>query len=361
MKLNFYTFSVLYLICISFACGQKRTRNYSMVPLPVLYYSPETKLGLGAAATVVFRTNQNDSTSRRSNVAPYFIYTLNHQILSSLGYTLLLNQEKFRTEGEFAYYYFPEFYYGIGNNMPLSNQDTINYHWIRMYNKTQKKIANNLFAGFSLELVDMYDVASKYGNTLANTKPIGYQGSFIAGMGPSLTLDQRDNVLNASKGFYLDFSVLAYNQWIASQYNFSKMKIDFRYYTNVWVRHRHIWAFHFLGQFTDGNVPFKHLAQIGGDVIMRGYYAGRYRDNHLMAFQTEYRFPVWKFLGLVVFGGAGSVAANMGQFATNMVWTSYGGGIRIKVSKKDQVNIRLDYGVGNDGSSGYYVNIAEAF
>jgi len=41
----------------------------------------------------------------------------------------------------------------------------------------------------------------------------------------------------------------------------------------------------------------------------------------------------------VAFAGAGSVASNVGQFATNTIWPVAGGGLRIQVSKKDRMNI----------------------
>ncbi|MDX2190353.1 MAG: BamA/TamA family outer membrane protein [Bacteroidota bacterium] len=360
---NLYLILLIYLaanICIAQQIKAKKPRSVSITPLPVIYYAPETRLGLGAAAAFVFRIFNSDTLSRRSNIQPYLIYTVNKQILSSIGYTLFFKEEKLRTEGEFAYYYFPEFYYGIGNNLPLSNQDTITYSWIRVYNKSLYKITNGIFSGLVYEYVNMFDLKRNTGNTLDKTKPTGFEGSRISGIGPAVTYDTRDNVLNASKGMYLDLTALVYHTYTGSAYDFQKVKIDLRYFTTVWVKHRHVLAFQAYGVFVPGNAPFKHLAQLGGDVITRGYYAGRYRNTYFMAFQAEYRLPIWRFIGIVSFAGAGSTASNMSQFENNTIWPSYGGGLRIRISKKDNINIRLDYGVGN-GSDGYYINIAEAF
>lgn len=355
---------VILLPCLSVLCVAqplaKKPRNVSITPLPVVYYSPETRLGLGAAAAIVFRLYKSDTVSRRSNIQPYLIYTLNRQILSSIGYSIFLKDEKYRTEGEFAYYYFPEFYYGIGNDLSLTNQDTITYSWIRIYNKTQRIIAKGLFAGLAYEYVNMFNLTRNQGNTLDITKPLGYEGSQISGIGPSITYDTRNNVLNSSKGLYIDLTAFIYGKYTGSGYDFQKIKIDVRYFKTVWAKHRHVLAIQAFGMFVPGEAPFKHLAQLGGDVITRGYYAGRYRNAHFMAFQAEYRLPIWRFIGVVAFAGIGSTAANMSQFGSNTVYPSYGAGLRIRVSKKDNINIRLDYGIGN-GSDGYYINIAEAF
>lgn len=338
----------------------KKEKNFSITPLPVIYYAPETRLGLGAAAALVFRFNKWDTLSRKSNIQPYFIYTINRQILSSIGYTLFFNKEKYRTEGEVAYYYFPEFYYGIGNNLPAENQELVSYRWFRVYNKTARLIREGLFAGLAYEYVNMYRVERVPGGLLETTHPTGYDGSVVSGIGPAITYDTRDNVLNATKGWYADFSALFYGNATGSSNEFEKIKIDVRKFHTLWPKLHHVLAFQAVGTFVPGDAPYKHLAQLGGDVIMRGYYSGRYRDRYLIAIQAEYRIPIWRFIGAVAFVGAGSVADNMGQFGSNRVWPSYGAGLRIKVSKKDNINIRLDYGWGN-GSEGLYINIAEAF
>jgi hypothetical protein len=53
------------------------------------------------------------------------------------------------------------------------------------------------------------------------------------------------------------------------------------------------------------------LSSVQGD-IMRGYARGRYRDRWLLAAQGEYRSPVRKRLGGVLFAGAGVSAPGLG-------------------------------------------------
>ena len=40
---------------------------------------------------------------------------------------------------------------------------------------------------------------------------------------------------------------------------------------------------------------------------------------------------------------------------------SVGGGIRIKVLKEQNTLVRLDYGFGEDGNSGFYFGVNQAF
>jgi len=308
----------------------------------------------------VFRFSKHDTLIRKSNIQPYFIYTINKQILSSIGYTLFLDKEKFRTEGELTYNYFPQYYYGIGDNLSHNDPELFTYHWVKIYNRTAYLLQRGLFVGMAYEYVNMFEVSSSPSGLLSTTKPLGYNGFLASGFGPTFTYDTRDNVLNATKGWYLDMTFILLNKAWGSTSNFEQLKFDLRKFHKVFPQLQHVLAFQCVGTFLPGNVPFKQMAELGGDGIMRGYYSGWYRDNYYFAVQAEYRIPIWKYFGAVAFVGEGSVADRFSQLVTNRIWPSYGVGLRVKVSKKDNINIRLDYGRG-DGSDGFYISIAEAF
>ncbi len=107
-------------------------------------------------------------------------------------------------------------------------------------------------------------------------------------------------------------------------------------------------------------MPLIELAALGGPELMRGYYDGRYLDRNLVAGQVEYRRPLTGRLGMVVFAGAGQVAPKPTGLRLDRFKPSFGAGIRFKIVKEENLNVRFDYGVGR-GTSNYYFNIAEAF
>ena len=113
---------------------------------------------------------------------------------------------------------------------------------------------------------------------------------------------------------------------------------------------------------TAGQPPFDHLAQLGGDVLLRGYYQGRFRDRHLLALEGEYRMPmVWR-IGLVGFAGAGRVAGRLDAFDLTGLKTSAGGGLRFLLSPSEGLNIRADWAYGFAVRSGaFYLSLGEAF
>jgi hypothetical protein len=136
------------------------------------------------------------------------------------------------------------------------------------------------------------------------------------------------------------------------------LTIDARKYIKLWKYN--ILALQAFGNFNEGNIPFKQLATIGSDAFMRGYYNGRFRDNHAMAFQAELRKQVWGPVSITAFGGFGNVA-NQSSLLFENVKPNYGAGLRVMAIRRDRVNIRIDYGRGENGIQGMYFTMNEAF
>ena len=94
---------------------------------------------------------------------------------------------------------------------------------------------------------------------------------------------------------------------------------------------------------------------------MRGYFEGRYRDNVYSMLQLEYRQYFWWKFGFVAFAGMGDVAHELLSFKLKNFKYSYGLGLRFLFNKEEKVNLRMDIGIGQDGNSGIYFGIEEAF
>ena len=80
----------------------------------------------------------------------------------------------------------------------------------------------------------------------------------------------------------------------------------------------------------------------------------------MLILQQEFRMPVYKRIGIAAFGGVGAVANKLTDFTKNEIHYDYGVGLRIKINKKENTNLRIDYGFTKD-SQGLYVVFAEAF
>ncbi len=125
-------------------------------------------------------------------------------------------------------------------------------------------------------------------------------------------------------------------------------------------------ALHLESQLSSGDLPFFARPTLGGSRILRGYIAGRWRDDAAWAAATEYRvwvfprgFPVWRHirierLGLAAFYEAGNVAKNGRELFKEQVRHSYG--ISGRFTLERHAIFRADFGFSEDG-----VNIAAGF
>jgi hypothetical protein len=120
-----------------------------------------------------------------------------------------------------------------------------------------------------------------------------------------------------------------------------------------------------MAWFSSAGTPYLDLPQTAGDMYSnsgRGYAEGRFRGRDMLYLETEYRFGI-SHNGL--FGGV--VFAN-GQSFTDYPANTFksvvpgtGAGIRIKINKHSETNVCIDYGVGTNGSHGFFVNLGEVF
>ena len=114
-----------------------------------------------------------------------------------------------------------------------------------------------------------------------------------------------------------------------------------------------------------GKPPYLDLPSTGWDSFNntgRGFIQGRYRGNIMLYLESEYRFRISKngLIGGVIFSNAESFSGAPSR-KLQSVQPGVGGGIRIKLNKKSNTNIAIDYGVGTQGSKGLFVNIGEVF
>ena len=79
--------------------------NFSLFPL--IYYSPETKIGLGVANIYLFKA---DSTTRTSSIESVVVFTQKKQIIVEPVWTIFTKKERYLIRGIAAYNKFPEFF-----------------------------------------------------------------------------------------------------------------------------------------------------------------------------------------------------------------------------------------------------------
>ena len=78
-------------------------------------------------------------------------------------------------------------------------------------------------------------------------------------------------------------------------------------------------------------IPFYNLASLGGNVLLRGYPRGRFRDRGTAFATATYKFPVWELLEGALFYEAGRTFQEINDLTFSDWKSAYGGGLRIWV------------------------------
>lgn len=322
--------------------------------LPLAYYTPETKLGLGALVYSFFKTDTSDL--KKSNSQTYLSYTLNHQFAIENDYQIWLNSGKSLLIGSVDFLKFPEFFYGLGNNTQNKDKKLISFNKFRFLLKYLKKAGKYSYIGGVSNYEHLYNLDF---SMLETTSVIyGEKGYKAAGVGLIFISDKRDNALNPEKGHYHEISSLKYVKINNTYSDFHTIKIDIRNYLTL--SKGLVWNSNLYAALSEGNVPFRLLPSLGGGRFLRGYYSGRFRDMNLFLLQHEFRIKLVNRVGLALFNGVGEVVDKVSKFKTKDLHYNYGIGLRFAVNKKDNANLRLDLGFTKD-SYGFYVLFAEAF
>ena len=327
---------------------------------PIITRSVETGWNFGALTARIFPKKQADSLSRSSNLEILGMYSSKKQVLFALNGTQYFKNETYILEEQLSTSYFPDKFWGLGNYTPDQAEEAYSFRQAYLYVHLKRKLAPHFFGGLVYEAQKVWDINYVKGGLLDQAALPGMNGYFISGVGASLSLDSRNNAFAPDKGYFLQLFWNHFDKAWGSDCNYTNWVADFRTY--IPITKSSVLALQYLNFTTQGaEVPLRSLAAFGGASKMRGYYEGRFRDKNQMFMQGEYRFPLYKFVHAVVFGGVGSVASQWKDYAINDLNMSAGGGLRFALSKKEKLSLRIDYGIGQGNNRGFYFQLGEAF
>ncbi len=323
-------------------------------PVPVVFFTPETGLAGGAAAVSLFRAPLD---ARASSLSGDAIYTAKQQMIAELGCDLYLNQGKYRLQANLSFKKFPNKFYGIGNNTAGTSEES----YTPQLFEASFRMGMNLFSRFHAGPLLRVETASMKESVptgeLARGALPGSKGGTAVGAGAVVNWDSRDNTFAAETGSLVQLTAMAYRKEFGGDYNFTFMQFDARRFFKT--APGQALAVQAVVQSVRGSVPFQSFTTFGGANCLRGYYEGRCRDNDGAALQAEYRAHIWWRIGLVGFAGIAQVADRIDRMALDRFWCAAGLGVRYEWNLQERVNLRLDYGIGNN-SSGMYVTVNEA-
>ena len=327
--------------------------DFSIIGGP--HYSTDTKLGIGLVAAGLYRANANDTLLPPSNVSLFGdVSTVGFYMLGIRG-THIFPQDKYRADYTIYFYSYPCKFWGMGYDMgdDDSNKSDMK-RWQARFN------ASFLFhLGDNLYLGPMVSYDYVIGRRIERPELLNGmdQHTWNIGAGFSAVYDTRDVLTYPHRGFYINLSQCFRPRFMGNDYAFSTTELQVDAYQRVWKGA--ILAEDFRTMLNFGNPSWGMMALLGNSNSMRGYYEGRYRDKHKMEAQVELRQHIWKRNSLTTWVGAGTVFHKFSEMRSRHILPNFGIGYRWEFKKN--VNVRLDYGFGKAGQTGFLFSINEAF
>jgi hypothetical protein len=327
--------------------------DFSVIGGP--HYASDTKFGLGLVAAGLYRTDPNDSILPPSNVSLY-------GDVSSVGFYMLgvrgnhiAPKGRYRIDYHLYFYSFPSDFWGIGYEM--GDNDANKSDMKRWQAQAEVSFLFRVADNFYIGPMASYDYV--IGKHIEHPELLQGmdQHTWNVGAGVSLVYDNRDNLTNPHRGICLNINQMFRPRFLGNDYAFSTTAFRFDAYQRLGKGT--VLAEDIGANLNFGNPSWGMMAELGGTHSMRGYYEGRYRDKHSLEATVELRQHVWKRNGIVVWVGAGTIFPKFSALRSKQILPNAGVGYRWEFKKN--VNVRLDYGFGKSGQSGFLFNINEAF
>lgn len=349
-----------------FSNEKDTSRGPSFLPVPVLGYSQESGLELGAISLYSFYTDRKDTLTRNSSITALASFTTKKQSSFFLKSDVWTPQNKMHFSTEMRYKNFPFNFYGIGNNTSAADEDLITQKLVRFTGAAEKKLAKSTYTGI-LAGYENYRYSDKEtgGIFTHGTNFSGKGGGQLLYLGLNQIFDSRNSNTYTTRGVFLKISYsYAPKIFDTDDFNGSLVETDLRFFKTLGKP----LVLGFNGTYNSirGNkVPFYLMPQLGNDEMMRGYYSGRFRDETLVALQSELRYRPHARFGFVAFAGTGTVY-DRGNFDLSELKPAYGAGFRYFFDPARGLSVRIDYGIGEKRpgetrQKGFYLSLGEAF
>ena len=338
---------------------------FSLLPAPIQEGS-NFKLAI-SFVTSFYLGDKKDTKLSEVSFAPTFSFS--NQYIFPIRSYIYTKGNKFNFTGDYRYMIYPQPTYGLGSNQLDDSQSILDYQQWRFYQFVSTRISTNFYLGLGAQL-DRYQNISEVSNIEGPTDFYTYmEGDYSDetsnGVAFQALFDSRDNILNATKGLYIETDFRINSKSFGSEREWKSIYFDFRQYQSLSSNKRSIIASRvFYWATFDGKPNYLDLPSIGWDrygKTGRGFTRNRFRSNALLYFESEYRMSLTKndLLGAVFFGNISSVS-NLGTYSFQNWQPAIGTGLRLKWSKNNNNNLTADFGLSkNDWSINF--GIAENF
>ena len=335
----------------------EKTRNWEPVVAPLPSRNSAFGWMLSVPAMLMYKPSFNEPEDRVWISGLFGFYAENESWGGGLLQRMSFGGDQWRVMGSLFHAEMNYKYYGIGG----SGDDrylVLDQDMDLVMGEGLRRFAPNFYLG----LKGVYAETS-VGPRLKDVElPPGLDPDLLkvdltmASLAPRLQYDTRDAEFYPTSGLFVDATASFSRESLGGDLDYERYKAEANHY--VKLSEKGVLASRVAMQYVAGDAPFFLYPAFGQDVDLRGYQMGSYRDQFLVAAQTEYRHRFTERIGAVAFGGVGSVSPDFLGWEKSL-W-SVGAGFRWVIAPKNNISLRLDVARGRDETI-YYVGVGEAF
>jgi len=377
---------------------KQKDRKSMFLVLPNVSSNPVNGFLIGVAGTSGFYLGPKENT-RVSSAGFNAAFTTKRQFLSFIKSNIYTPGDKFFLQRDWRFFVYRAPTWGLGTNAPdtleaendfiwqgaglddIDDGFQMTYNFLKFHEIASYQVGKHKYIGLGYHLDYFYNIVDDA--LRLDTIPLQLTPHFrysefygfnperyvLSGLSLNFVFDSRDHLINPYKGYYFNINYRYNPKFLGSSQNSSSLWMEFRTYLSLSRKTaRHLIGFWFFGNFrVSGRQPYLTLMALGEDQRARsgrGYIAGRYRGDHMVYAETEYRFPISKcsrILGGVLFLNATTTSNQASDVALfEHIRIGVGVGLRVMLNKDFRTNINLDFGLGQN-SQGFYFSGQETF
>ncbi len=370
-----------------------KINNIKWVPLPAVASNPANGWMFGMAPSATWYMG-NPEYTRMSNLVGNFLYTTKNQWIFSSRSNIFLDKNKWILIGDWRYFITSQPTFGLGSSAPneleenpsqlgvYRGEQQMDFSLIRFYETVLRRVGESKFY---LGIGYHFDQHSRIENFLDEKTPPSLEFAhdaynrslgfaidryILSGITFNAIMENRDIPVSPYEKNFGSISYKINPTLLGSDQSSSTLLLDYRHYFNLSEsRKRHLIALWGYGNFlVSGNLPYMNLPSLGWDMFGRqgrAYAQGRFRGESMVYSEAEYRFPLQKnketFGGTVFVNAASFSSRTTNEKLLEYINPGYGMGLRVMINKKNRTTITADYGFGQKGNSGFYLNVNETF
>uniref|UniRef100_F4C746 Surface antigen (D15) n=1 Tax=Sphingobacterium sp. (strain 21) TaxID=743722 RepID=F4C746_SPHS2 len=341
-------------------------KRLKFLPQPIIGFKREAGFIVGAGATMIWypKTGHASRFSQPTIFAPIVTYGFNGKQLAVGAYMEAYYKEKWYFTNNFLFTNNAKnYFFGIGRESNDRHKTAYVSDNFVLEGSVSRILSDQFFVGINYKL-------RKDNELDFEEKPTsnfhGGQGGWLFGIGPTLRMDKRNDVLFPTKGSRLEINYYWFNQEIISDYQYQELKFDYRKFIPVdWLVQGDVLAFQGMFNATwGGEAPFYQLPYITADRAFRGVWRNLYIAEQVFSVQAEYRSyfsSADRRFGYAIFAGLGDGAKNFFKDYKASIKAFYGVGFRQQLIPRYRLYTRVDFGLTSKGDFGAFAGTGVAF